>query len=94
MSAKYLIKSNGAVSGPHSQEEVLTLLDGGRLSGSDLTCFARKWRWLGRETWFPVDWLRHPPSPRDMRIPRSTAIIWACIAAVLLALVIVRILQK
>jgi hypothetical protein len=94
MSATYLVKRNGVESGPYNQEHVLTLLDGGHLSPSDMVCFARKWRWLGRDHWFPVEWLSHPPSLRDIRIPRSTAIIWACIAAVLLALVIIRVLQK
>ena len=94
MSARYLVKRNGIESGPYSQEEVVALFDGGDLSSSDLVCFARKWRWLGRDRWFPVEWLRHPPSLRDIRIPRSTAIIWACIAAVLIGLVIIRVLQK
>jgi hypothetical protein len=94
MSATYLVKRNGVESGPHSHEEVLMLLDNGSLSPCDLVCFARKWHWLGRDHWFPVEWLRHPPSLRDIRIPRSTAIVWACAAAMLLALVIIRVLQK
>ena len=94
MSANYLVKRNGVESGPYSQEEALSLLDAGSISSSDLVCFARRWRRLGRDHWFPVEWLRHPPSLRDIRIPRSTAIVWACLAAVLLALVIIRVLQK
>ena len=94
MSAKYLIKRNGVESGPHSQEEVLTQLDSGSLSPSDTVCFARRWRWLGPDHWFPVEWLRRPPSLREIRIPRSTAIVWACIAAVLLALIIIRVLHR
>ena len=94
MSARYLIKRNGVESGPHSQEELLVLLENGSLSPSDTVCFARRWRWLGRDQWFPVGWLRHPPSLRDIKIPRSTAIVWASIAAVLLALVIIRVLHR
>ena len=94
MSATYLVERNGAESGPYSHKEVLALLERGCLSPSDMICFARKWRWLGRDRWFPVEWLRHPPTWRDIRIPRSTVLSWACIVGVLLALVLVRVLQK
>ena len=62
MSARSLVKRNGIESGPYSQEEVVTFFNGGGLSPSNLVCFARKWRWLGRDRWFPVKWLRHPRS--------------------------------
>jgi hypothetical protein len=94
MSAKYLVKRNGVESGPYSHEQVLALVDGGDLFSTDCVCFARKWRWLGRDHWFPIEWLRHPPRLRDCQIPRSTAIVWACIAALGLALVVIYMLQK
>jgi hypothetical protein len=94
MSVSYRVRKDGGESGPYSQEQVLAMLDRGTVSSSDLVCFARRCRWLGRDHWFPVEWLRYPPSLRDIRIPRSTLVVWACIAALLLVLVVIRILQK
>ncbi len=97
MSTRYLVKKNGAESGPYSQEQVLTLVDNGSLSSSDFACFARKWRWLGQDHWFPVEWLRHPPSAREIRIPRSTVprlVISVCILLAVVCILVIRLLRK
>lgn len=88
MSARYFIKRAGVESGPYSHEELLSLLDSGSLSPGDVACFARKWRWLGGDQCFPLEWLHHPPGLKDIRIPRSTAVVWACSAVVLLVLLV------
>jgi hypothetical protein len=94
MRAKFLVKKNGVESGPFSEQEFLAMLDTGKLSPSDLICFARRWRWLAQDVWFPAEWLRRPLGIRDIRIPRSTAIVWACIGVGIMGLIMIRLLQK
>ena len=92
--ARYLVKKSGVESGPYSKEQILSQLEKGALSSSDLVCFARRWRWLGHDTWFPVEWLRHPPRASDIRIPLSTGLLWAFIWCLFLALLIIFRLRK
>ena len=92
MAAQFMIKTNGVETGPFSAKQLKALSDSGKLAPGACFCLEQMHRWWIPTDlkWIPVVLVLRRPRLRDIKIPRSTAIVWACIAAFFLVLVIIR----